>query len=99
MGEAPVIERHDGRFRVRGSVTLASVQVLLDQGKQTFAGDDLRIDLSGVTEADSSAVALMLDWAREATARGARICFENLSENLRTLISLYDVGEFLPACA
>jgi phospholipid transport system transporter-binding protein len=99
MGEAPVIERLDGRFRVRGSVTLASVQALLDEGKQAFAGDDLRIDLSGVTEADSSAVALMLDWAREATARGARICFENLSENLRTLISLYDVGEFLPACA
>jgi phospholipid transport system transporter-binding protein len=99
MDEAPVIERVDGRFRVRGSVTLASVQALLDEGKQAFAGDDLRIDLSGVTEADSSAVALMLDWAREARARGARICFENPSENLRTLISLYDVGEFLPACA
>src|SRR4051794_32008878 len=99
MAEAAVIERVDGRFYVRGPVTLASVQTLLDQGKQTFASGDLRIDLSGVTEADSSAVALMLDWAREATARGVRICFENLSENLRTLISLYDVGEFLPACA
>jgi phospholipid transport system transporter-binding protein len=99
MAEAPVIERVDGRFCVRGAVTLASVQALLDQGKQTFAGSDLRIDLSGVTEADSSAIALMLDWSREAAARGARICFENLSENLRTLMSLYDVGEFLPACA
>jgi len=96
MGEAPVIERHDGRFRVRGSVTLASVQVLLDQGKQTFAGDDLRIDLSGVTEADSSAVALMLEWERQASSRGASIRFENLTESLKTLIGLYDVGELLP---
>ena len=95
-GPAPVIERVDGRLHVRGPVTLRYVQTLLDQSRQTFTGTELRIDLSGVSEADSSAVALMLEWAREAAARGASIGFENLTENLKTLIGLYDVGEFLP---
>lgn len=96
MADSPAIEPIDGRFRVRGPVTLAHVQVLLDQGKQMLSGADVRIDLSGVREADSAAVALMLAWVREAAARGASIRFENLTENLKTLIRLSDVGEFLP---
>lgn len=96
MADSPAIERVDGRFRVRGPMTLTTVQTLLDQSKDIFSGTDLRIDLSGVSEADSSAAALMLGWVRDATARGASICFENLTQNLRTLISLYDVGELLP---
>ena len=79
-----------------GPVTLSHVQSLLDQSRQVFIATDLRIDLSGVSEADSSAVALMLEWERQASSRGASIRFENLTESLKTLIGLYDVGELLP---
>jgi phospholipid transport system transporter-binding protein len=94
--DVPVLEGGNGAFRVRGPVTLASVQALLDQSRDAFTAADLRIDFSAVSEADSAAVALMLAWARDAAARGATIRFEQLSANLRTLVSLYDVGELLP---
>ncbi len=91
-----MLERLDQRWYVRGPVTLTSVQALYEQGKRAFVESDLSVDVSGISEADSSAVALMLAWVREARARGGIIRFENLGENLKTLISLYDVGEFLP---
>jgi phospholipid transport system transporter-binding protein len=96
MADIPVIEPAGGRLHVRGPVTLATVQGLLDQGHQVLAGTGMRVDLSGVNEADSSAVALMLAWTREAAARGIPITFENLPQSVRTLIDLYDVGELLP---
>src|SRR5205809_972523 len=96
MADTPVIEQVDGRWRVSGPVTLSHVQTLLDQSPQAFTATDLRIDLSGVSEADSSAVALMLEWERQASSRGVSIRFENLTESLTTLIGLYDVGELLP---
>jgi phospholipid transport system transporter-binding protein len=95
MADSPVIESSEGRVRVRGAVTLETVQTLLAQSHKLLEGGDVRVDLSGVSEADSSAVALMLAWARDAAARSIRISFENCSENLRTLIGLYDVGELL----
>jgi len=96
MADSPVIEASEGCVRVRGAVTLETVQVLLAQGHKVLEGSDVRVDLSAVSEADSSAVALMLAWARDAAARGIHISFENCSENVRTLIGLYDVGELLP---
>ena len=95
MLDQPVIEPAAGRLRVRGPVTLATVQGLLDEGRRALNGADLRVDLSGVSEADSSAVALMLAWTREAAARGIPIAFENLPQSVRTLIDLYDVGDLL----
>jgi phospholipid transport system transporter-binding protein len=92
-----MIEFSDGRFSVQGPVTLATVQQLLEEGARRFDGTDVRVDLSGVTEADSSAVALLLAWARDAGAHGRRIHFENLTKNLKSLIELYELAELLPA--
>lgn len=91
-----MIEFSDGRFSVQGPVTLATVQPLLEEGTRRFDGIEVRVDLSGVTEADSSAVALLLAWARDASAHGRRIRFEDLPKNLKSLIELYEIGELLP---
>ena len=91
------IEFSDGRLRVRGPVTLATAEHLLEDARRRFEGSEVRVDLSGVTHADSSAVGLLLAWVRDATASDRRIRFENLTENLRSLITLYDVGEFIPS--
>jgi phospholipid transport system transporter-binding protein len=91
-----MIEFSDGRYRVQGPVTLATVQMLLEEGERRFDGPEIHVDLAGVTEADSSAVALLLTWSRDAASRRRRISFENLTENLRTLVTLYEVGDLLP---
>jgi len=77
-------------------LTLASATSLLDEARQRFQGPEIRVDLSGVTRADSAAVGMLLAWVRDASGRGHRIRFENLNENLRSLIALYGVGELIP---
>jgi len=91
-----MIEISDGRYRVRGPVTLDTVQPLLEEGMQRFDAADVRVDLSEVTSADSSAVALLLAWMRAAALHGHRIRYENLTDNLRSLIELYELQELLP---
>jgi phospholipid transport system transporter-binding protein len=91
-----MIEFSDGRYRIRGPVTLDTVKPLLEDGTHRFDAADVRVDLSGVTSADSSAVALLLAWMRAAARRGHRIRYENLTENLKSLIELYELEELLP---
>jgi len=57
--------------------------------------DCLSIDLSKVGEVDSSAVALLLRWRREAQRLGKRVEFINLPANLAALASLYGVAEIV----
>ena len=90
------IEFSDGRLRVRGPLTLMTVEPILSDASRRLDGPEMSIDLSAVTEADSSAVGLLLAWVRAAAASGHRVRFENLPPNLKSLISLYDVGEFIP---
>jgi phospholipid transport system transporter-binding protein len=93
---AASIEFSDGCLRMRGPLTLTTVEPLLKGASRRLDGPEIRVDLSAVTEADSSAVALLLAWVRDAAASGRRVRFENLPSNLKSLISLYDVGEFIP---
>jgi phospholipid transport system transporter-binding protein len=90
------IEFSNGYLRVRGPLTLATVESLLKDASLRLDGSEIRVDLSGVTEADSSAVGLLLTWVRDGAASGRRVHFENLPTNLKSLVSLYDVGEFIP---
>ena len=91
-----MIEFSDGLYRVRGPVTLDTVQPLLEEGVQRFDAAEVRVDLSEVTSADSAAVALLLAWMRAAALRGHRIRYENPTGSLRALIELYELEELLP---
>ena len=86
----------DGRYRVQGPVTFATVQQILEQAKLPFDGGAVRVDLSEITETDSSAIALLLHWVRLTLERQATIRFENPGENLKALAALYEVESLLP---
>ena len=71
---------------------------LLGGGPPRSAADGVAtVDLAGVTELDSSALALLLAWLREAKRRRPRLAFANLPEGLRTIARLYGVDDLLPA--
>jgi phospholipid transport system transporter-binding protein len=53
--------------------------------------DRLTIDFAGVGAIDSSAVALLLEWRRQAARRGKTLEFVNLPANLVALATLYGV--------
>jgi phospholipid transport system transporter-binding protein len=54
------------------------------------------VDLGEVAELDSSALALLLAWLREAKKRNGNLSFTRLPEGLTTIASLYGVAELLP---
>jgi phospholipid transport system transporter-binding protein len=90
--------RRDGeRIVLSGPVTLANVAALLEEGRRHLAEGAGTIDLAGVTELDSSALALLLAWLREARAGGRAVAFANLPESLQTIARLYGVEDLLPA--
>jgi len=60
--------------------------------------DRLTIDFAGITEVDSSAVALLLEWRREAARRHKGLQFVNLPPNLLSLAELYGVTELIQPC-
>ena len=87
--------RSDGRCTVRGPINVSNVVALLAQGKDRFTASEVTVDLAGVTEVDSTAVSLLLEWRREAARNGRRIEFLNLPANLTSLAKLYGVIELL----
>ena len=84
-GEALVLE---------GALTLATVSALAagvrDQLRQARV-----IDFRGVTEVDSAAVALALEWLRQAAESGSALRFANLPVAMQNLAKLYGVSELL----
>ena len=94
-----MIVLEDGAYAVQGPVTLDTVQSVLDEGERLFTGAEILVDLSGVTETDSSAVSLLLEWSRRAAARGQQIAFRRMGSSLRTLAELYGVAALIPEAA
>ncbi|MDH3288071.1 MAG: STAS domain-containing protein [Betaproteobacteria bacterium] len=90
-----MIECREGRCTLRGPITINNVVALLAQGNGLFTAPGVTVDLEGVTEVDSTAVSLLLEWRREAGRHGRRIQYVNLPGNLTSLAKLYGVTELL----
>ena len=84
-----------GRCTVQGPITLESVVALLAQGNGLFTEPQVTVDLAAVTEVDSSALSLLLEWRREAVGSGRAIRYLNLPANLKSLADLYGVTDLL----
>lgn len=82
-----------------GALSFETVPSVLAESAQYAARADLperlTIDFSGITAVDSSAVALLLEWRRQALARGKRLDFINLPANLLALARLYGVADLI----
>ena len=76
-----MILRDGNRIIVQGSITIANVVEIIEQGANLFDRTDLIIDFEQVTEVDSSAVSMLLEWQREALKNNQKLCFFNISEN------------------
>ncbi len=92
-----MIKREGDRMLVSGPLTLATVAVALREGNDAIAMGAREIDLGEVGELDSSALALLLAWLREAKRRDRNLSFSRLPEGLTTIARLYGVAELLPA--
>ncbi len=91
-----MIRRDGRRLIVGGPVTLANVAAVLAEGRRHLEEGVRTVDLSEVTDMDSSLLATLLAWLREAKAKNAEIAFTNLPEGLSTIARLYGVDGLLP---
>lgn len=91
-----MILRDGDKLSVQGPITIANVVDVIKQGVNLFDQTDLVIDLAQVTEVDSSAVSMLLEWQRKTQKENQQLCFSNMPENLKNLTQLYGVAELIP---
>ena len=83
------------RCTVQGPVTIANATAVLAESAGVFTNPRTIVDLAGVTEVDSSAVSLLLEWRRAAARSNRQIEFINLPDSLKSLADLYGVSHLL----
>lgn len=80
---------------LEGPVTVETVPALVGSIPSQLNSGTRRIDFSRVTAVDSAAVALALEWQRNAAARNVTIALANVPEALRKLANLYGVTDLV----
>jgi phospholipid transport system transporter-binding protein len=94
-----MIECRGERCFLTGDLTHDQVSALLDEDAAFLDKGAMIIDLAGVQAIDSSAISLMLEWTRRATARNAKVSFANLGPALSSLMDLYGVSDVIPVAS
>ena len=89
--------REPGRWALSGDLGLETAAGILVQGEAAFSGvPSADVDLSGVTDADSAGLAVLIEWARVARLSGRSIRFHELPPRLAELARIGGVAELLP---
>ena len=91
-----MIEVSADTAKVTSEMTLANAKELLAQGNQLIAGSVIGFDLGAVTDVDSSGLAVLFGWLREAQRLGKTVRIVNLPQNLSSLAGVYGVSDLLP---
>lgn len=80
-------------MRIDGELTLKTVPArLADADAWSRAG---RLDLSGVSHADSAGLALLLELSRRAMAAGTPLTLHSLSPQLASLVAFFELESVL----
>lgn len=91
-----MLERSGSTLKVSVPMLYGNAPALLAAGRSALADDVAEIDLAAVPDADSSALAVLFAWLRDARARNRPLRISNPPAGLMSLAGLYGVDEFLP---
>lgn len=83
------------RLVLEGDINADTVPQLLTASDQYLRQGLSVVDFGAVGNVDSSAIALALEWLRDARAAGRTLAFVNLPPAMHKLARLYDVSDFL----
>lgn len=98
MNTAKLESLNDGNFLVSGVLDATTVTALLKRSSTLFAGSSaLQVDLSGVSESDSSGLALLLEWLRVARQKRQQIAFVNMPHQIEALARISEVEDLFHA--
>lgn len=84
-------------YAIRGELSFKTAADALDDARAALDGGEgaFEVDLSGVTRADSAALALLLELSRRARARKRELRCLGAPEQLRRLAGFFGVTEVL----
>ena len=86
------------RFALRGWLSYRTARAALEKGASVFADTQvIKVDLSGVTDADSAGLSLLIEWVRWARAQHREIRFFELPAEIRAIARICEVEEVLRA--
>lgn len=81
---------------VDGAMTLPNASALLAEGLEALTRDSAVFDLAAVSEVDSSSIAVVFGWMREARRLGKNLRVVNPPQDMLSLATVYGVSELLP---
>ncbi len=98
MSEIRVDPGDPAALSVHGELNFSTVPALLERGAALLAGGEgpVRLDLGGVTRADSAGLALLIEWLRIARRRRADLEIRNMPEQLRAIARVSGLDGILP---
>lgn len=89
-----------GGFRLAGVLTVDTAARVLASGSRAFRGQaSVTVDLTGVTQADSAGLSVLLTWVERARAAGQQLAFSGLPVPLQRIARLCAVESILAAAA
>ena len=94
-----MIRREGDSLLLEGAITLDTVPGLVDAVAEHLRQGVSVVDFNAVTEVDSAAVALALEWLRQAGRAGKGLRLANLPASMQNLAKLYGVSELLQSAA
>ncbi len=94
-----MIQREGDSLILEGAVTLDTVPGLIGAAEEHLRQGARVIDFRNVTEVDSAAVALAIEWLRKASESGTGLRLANLPAAMQNLAKLYGVSELLQSAS
>ena len=88
------ITQTENRWEIAGDISMDNANALLIESGRLVILNTL-VDFAKVTEIDTAAISLMLEWRRRAIAENQSLQFVNLPANLQSLAQLYGVTELI----
>jgi len=90
------ITLQDNQWHVSGEILVDNANAVLIESNTLEMANDLQVDFSAVTDIDTAALSLLMEWQRRAIASNKTIVFTHLPESLHSLATLYGVADFIP---
>lgn len=97
MRQAALRTGPDGRLSLEGELSFETVVQLLGEIRRLLDKDtEIRVDLQGVSRADSAGLALLVEWMRIAKELGKSIRFLNIPQQMLAIARVSGLDQVLP---
>ena len=98
MSATATLQRHGGSvWTVSGALDMASVPAVIEDAVKQWANEStITVDLGNVMRIDSSALALLIEWRRQADRSQRTLTMRNAPKALESMAELCGVAQFLP---